>query len=131
MDQVTSQGNVLTALGLVLVVLTVMANAYWDEMVRFANELRYANGLNDVELNKKNDLIEKAIKYKKRAKWLFKMVAALCCLTVSDSILVLIENGEHINLSIYILYVVLGLTCAAFFYFAVTNKFLVSPDPSE
>ncbi|MEO5372233.1 MAG: hypothetical protein H7833_19360 [Magnetococcus sp. DMHC-1] len=96
---------IITTASLLLVVLSVVANAYWVDAVRWEQKREQYNSSNEEERARR------AVKYRKRAEFVFRVATFLSVLTILSVFLVYLGYVQAANI------LVIGLLIIAFFLF--------------
>lgn len=81
MEPESSHRLVAVVSGFLLVVITVMANAYWVEGVRWADKA------DEAAIRKDTSDEARCVKYMRRSKWVFQLVALLMLATMCATVL--------------------------------------------
>ena len=110
--------NLLSIMGLILVVIAVMTNAYWQDAVRWEQQRVKALIVEDDELAKE------AEKYSDRAISVFKVAAFLGMMLVFSLIIILLKPDSVVvnKTAKFILLLILFLLTAALVYYVIARK---------
>ena len=108
--------------GLILVFISIIANAYWQDATRWANEKRKAHESEDY-------IREKAANtYKRNAVIIFRACTGLGFLTLISVLLPELPNTPmyiSTETATHILLIVLGILALTLLYFTITPKYFV------